>query len=69
MDEGVEWISDIEKKIMENNEGTKKGKIKVMEHHGKLRDFGDFLICNNICIIGVWEEERENGKQVYLNKL
>ena len=67
MDEAEEWISDIEDKIMENNEAEKKMETKVMDHKGRLRELSD-SICNNICIIGVLEEERPKGEKIYLKK-
>ena len=38
MDEAKERISNIEDKIMENNEAKKKRKTKVMDHEGRLRE-------------------------------
>ena len=39
-----------------------------MEHKNKLRELSDFIKHNNICFIGVPEEEREKGAKIYLKK-
>ena len=59
MEEAKEWINDIEDKIMENNEAWKEeGKKNI-----RLRELSDSMKYNNICIIGVLEEEREKGAE------
>ena len=55
-----ELISETEDKIIEYNEAEKKREREVLDHEDRLRELGNFLKCNNICIIGVSEdEERE----------
>ena len=55
-------MSDIEDKLMENNEGEKKRETKVKEHNIIIRELSDSLKRNNIRIIRVPEdEEREKG--------
>ena len=46
---------------MENNEAEKKTKIKLLDHKGRPREFSDSIKHNNICIIGVPEEEWRKG--------
>ena len=53
LDEVEELIIDIEDKIMENNEAEKKRERKVLDDEGRIREFSDFLKCNNICNNGV----------------
>ena len=53
---------------MENNEGKKKRKRKILDHECRLRELSDFIKCNIIHIIGVIKEEREKGAEVYLRK-
>ena len=57
MDEAEQKISDIEDKLIENNEVEKKREIKVKEHDLRIREISDSLQRNNIRIIGVPEEE------------
>ena len=57
MNKSEEQISDIEDKIMENNEAEKKMEIKLLDHEGRLRELSDYIKLNNIHIIGVPEEE------------
>ena len=62
MDEAEQRISDIEDKLIENNEAEKKREIKAKEHDLRIREISDSLKRNNIRIIGVpEEEEREIG--------
>ena len=60
MDEAEEQISDIEDKIMETSKAEKR-ETKVLYHECRLKELRDFIKHNNICIIGVPEEE-ERGK-------
>ena len=58
MDKGEHWISELEDKIMENNEaGKKKMKTKAKDHNTRLRELSDLLKRNNICITEVPEDE------------
>ena len=69
MDEAEQRISDIEDKLMENNEADKKRKTKAKENDLRIREISDSLKRNNIRIIGVpEEEEREIGLQGYVSK-
>ncbi|KAF0880195.1 LORF1 protein, partial [Crocuta crocuta] len=70
IDKAEEQISDIENKIMENNEVEKKRETKVLNHKGRLREFSDLLRCSNIHIIRVPEdEEREKGAKCLLKQI
>ena len=61
-DKAEQRISDIEDKLIENNEQKKKREIKAKEHYLRIREISDSLKRNNIRIIGVpEEEEREIG--------
>uniref|UniRef100_A0ABI7YKQ9 L1 transposable element RRM domain-containing protein n=1 Tax=Felis catus TaxID=9685 RepID=A0ABI7YKQ9_FELCA len=61
MDEAEQRISDIEDKLIENNEAEKKTEIKAKGHDLRIRGISDSLK-RNIRIIGVpEEEEREIG--------
>ena len=69
MDEAEQRISDIEDKLMENNEAEKKREIKGKGHDLRTREISDSLKRNNIRIIGVPEEkEREIGVEGYVSK-
>ena len=59
--EAEERIGDIEDKIMENNEAENKRERNVLNHEYRLRELNYSLKHNNICLIGVPEEEREKG--------
>ena len=61
MDKVEQRISDIEDKLIENNEAEKKREIKAKEHNLRIREISDSLK-RYIRIIGVpEEEEREIG--------
>ena len=57
MDEAEQKTSDIEDKLIENNEAEKKREIKAKECDLRIREISDSLKRNNIRIIGVPEEE------------
>ena len=40
-----------------------------MEHKNRLREFSDSIKSNNICVIGVPEEEREKGVENWFEKI
>ena len=56
---------------MEKNDAEKKRKKKLLDHKGRLREPSDSTRQNNICIMGVPDEEEWGGKgqKFYLNKL
>ena len=61
MDEAEQRITDIEDKLIENNEAEKKREMKAKEHDLRIREISDSLK-RNIRVIGVpEEEEREIG--------
>lgn len=47
---------------MGNNEAEQK-RERILEHNNRLRELSDFMKCNNICIIGIPEEEREESAE------
>ena len=61
LEEAEEWINDLEDKVMESNEAEWKRERRIMQNENSLRELSDSLRCNNICIRGVPEEEREKG--------
>ena len=62
MDKAEQRISDIEDKLMENDEAKKKRETTAKELNLRIRAISDSLKRNNIRIIGVPEdEEREKG--------
>ena len=48
---------------MENNEAEKKKERKILDHECRLRELRDSIKYNNILIIGIAEEEREEGAE------
>lgn len=69
MGESEEQISDIEDRIMENNEAEQKRERKTVDHKSWLRELHDSIKHNNICVIGVpEEEERKRGRSFFLKK-
>ena len=64
MEEVEERISDIEDKVMENKEAKNKRERKTLDHEGRCRVLIEYIKHNNICIIGIPEEEREKGEKV-----
>ena len=70
MNKTQEWICDTEDKIMENNEAEKKRARKLLNHKGRFRELSDSMEQNNICIIGVpEEEEQEKGAEVLFEQI
>ena len=51
--------SDIDNKIMENNEVQQKRERRITEYENRLKKFCDSMKHNKICIKRVPEEERE----------
>ena len=67
--EEIEEQSDSEDRIMENNEAEQKTE-RIMEHESRLKELSDSIKCNNICIVGIPEEEEEDKREqkIYLRK-
>ena len=61
IEEAEERIGELEDKIMEKEEAEKKRDKKIQEYEGRLRELSDIIRRNNVCIIGIPEEE-ERGK-------
>ena len=61
IEEAEERIGKLEDKIMEKEEAEKKRDKKIQEYEGRVREISDTIKHNNICIIGIPEEE-ETGK-------
>ena len=68
IEKAEERIGELEDKIMEKEEADKKIKKKIQEYEGRIRELSDTIQQNNICIIGIPEEEKRKGLKVYLNK-
>ena len=45
----------------------KLNKRRIMQHENRFREFNDSTKCNNICIIGVPEEERKKEGRNFPN--
>ena len=70
MDKAEQQISDIEVKLMKNNEADKKKETKAKGHEIKIIELSDSLKRNSIRIIGVPEdEEREKGVEGLCKKI
>ena len=70
IDKAGQRISDIEGKLIENNEAEKKREIKAKEHNLRIREISDSLKRNNIRIIGVpEEEERKLGVEGFCEQI
>ena len=69
--EEAEWrISEIEDKIMKNDEFKKRRDKKILNHKGRIRELSNSMKCNNICIIRVpEEEEREKRAEGLLEQI
>ena len=61
--EGEERISDLEDKIVEFTAVEQNKEKRMKRNEDRLRDLWDNIKHNNICIIGVPEEEREKGPE------
>ena len=65
MDEAEQRISDIEDKLIENNEAEKKREIKAKEQDLRITEISDSLKRKNMRIIGDPDvEERNRGGRV-----
>ena len=69
MEEAGEQKSDIEDKIMENNEAENKRERNVLNHEYRLRELNYSLKHNNIYIIEVPEEERGKGAKCLFEQI
>ena len=61
IEEADERIGELDDKIMEKQEAEKNRDKKIQEYEGRLRELSDIIKWNNVCIIGIPEEE-ERGK-------
>ena len=61
LEEAEERIGELEDKVMQKEESEKKRDKKIKEYEGKIRELSDALKRNNLCMIGIPEEE-ERGK-------
>ena len=59
----------MEDTIVENNETEKKKERKLLDHKGRLREPSNSIKQSNIHIIGVPEEEQENGAEGLLEQI
>ncbi|KAF0878489.1 LORF1 protein, partial [Crocuta crocuta] len=62
IDETEQQISDIEDKIMENNDAEKKRKTKAKEHNTRIRELSDLLKRSNIQITEAPEDEKREKR-------
>ena len=65
MEEAEGSISEIQDKIMDNDEAKKKNDKKTLDQEERIREIPDWMKLNNIHIIGVPYEERERGKGLF----
>ena len=54
---------------MEKDEAEKKRDKNILDHEGRIRELSDSMKQNNICIIGVPEEEREERAKCVLEQI
>ena len=47
MEEAEGRISEIEDKIMENDEAERRKERKILDHEGRIRELHDSMKCNN----------------------
>ena len=63
VEEEGERIGEIEDKIMENDEAENKRERKLLDHERRIGELSESMKRNNIRIIGVPEEELEEGEE------
>ena len=61
VDETEDRINNIEDKAAENTQSEQQQEKRIQKNEDCLRGLWDKIKCTNICIIGVPEEEREQG--------
>ena len=64
MDEAEQRISNIEDKLIENNEAEKKREINAKGHYLRIREISCSLKRNNIRIIGSQKRKRNRARKV-----
>ena len=70
IEEAEERIGKLEDKIMEKEEAEKKRDKNIQEYEGRIRELSDAIKWNNICTIGIpEEEEREKRAEGVLEQI
>ena len=70
MEEAEGRLSEIEDKVMKNDEFKKRRDKKILNHKGRIRELSNSMKCNNICIIRVPEEEgREKRAECWFEQI
>ena len=54
---------------MESNQVEQKREKRIMQNKNRLRELNDSIKCNNICIIGVPEEDRKKDHEKILEEI
>ena len=68
--EAEDRISEVEDKMVEINEGDRKKEKRIKRNEDNFRDLWDNVICPNIQIIGVPEEEdKKKGHEKILEEI
>ena len=60
---------DLEDKVMESNQAERKRAKRIMQNENILKELSDSIKCNNVCIIGVPEEEREKRAKKFFEEI
>ena len=68
MEEAKGRISEIEDKIKEIDKAEKK-RFKILDHEKRITELSDSMKQNNICIIGVPEEEKKKRAEGLLEQI
>ena len=61
LEDAEELIIDLEARVMENNQAAQKREKRIIQDEIRLKEFSDSIKDNNICIIGIPEEDREKS--------
>ena len=63
-----EHVSDIEDKIVKNNEADQKRERIIMDYKNKFRELRDSIKCNNTYYRSLRSKIEKRGQKIYLRK-
>ena len=68
LEEIEEWISDLENKVMENNEAEQKRDKRITQHDIGHMEFSNSVKHNTFVLQAFQKKERKGGRKIYVHK-